>query len=452
MTVHQVAKAGNDLTAMRRGACPTLGQPMPTGDGLLARLRVDDCRLTLAQLRAVADSAAAFGNGILEVTARGSLQVRGLDPETVDRFEAAVLAAGIVPSAGLMVEVTPLAGLDPTELIDPRPVADAIRRAIAAHAPALALAPKLAVTVDGGGHLHLGAVAADIRLTAVDAEHFLLATGGDNATAHKLARVSRADAPLAVLDLLEFLAALGPIARGKALTPETVGPRVMPAAAGVFAPAHRPSYLGIRRWAADGTVTLGLAFAYRQARASDLIAFLDAIEILGVCDVRLAPDHGLVLTGLHHAEAERAEAAALRHGFWTSDEEPRRHLALCAGNAGCASGGFDTRAVADQVARQAPSLLDGSLTLHLSGCRKGCAHPAAAPLALVGSSSGYDLVANGAASDAPALHIAANDLGIALGRLASLVANAKEAGESARDVLVGLGPAGLAAALTLDEQ
>ena len=25
------------LAAMRRGACPTLGRPMPTGDGLLAR-------------------------------------------------------------------------------------------------------------------------------------------------------------------------------------------------------------------------------------------------------------------------------------------------------------------------------------------------------------------------------------------------------------------------------
>ena len=77
MTVQAFAGLQSELTDMRRGACPTLGRPMRTGDGLLARLRPEDCRLTLAQLRAVARGADTFGNGILEVTARGSLQIRG---------------------------------------------------------------------------------------------------------------------------------------------------------------------------------------------------------------------------------------------------------------------------------------------------------------------------------------------------------------------------------------
>ncbi|RYD86246.1 MAG: hypothetical protein EOP61_38015 [Sphingomonadales bacterium] len=186
------------------------------------------------------------------------------------------------------------------------------------------------------------------------------------------------------------------------------------------------------------------------------MAFLDEIEILGLSDIRLSPGHGLILTGLHHGEALAAEDAARRHGFWTSPSEPRANISLCAGTSGCASAHFDTKAVAEAVARSTPDLLDGSITLHLSGCPKGCAHPAPAVLTLVGAPSGYGLVVNGAASDAPALYIAAKDLGIALGRLASLVAGAKEAGETVADCIRRLDAPAIANALengvTLDGQ
>lgn len=70
MTEQAIAGLETDISGLRRGACPTLGRPMRTGDGLLARLRPEDCRLTPAQFRAVARAAAEPVNGILEVTAR----------------------------------------------------------------------------------------------------------------------------------------------------------------------------------------------------------------------------------------------------------------------------------------------------------------------------------------------------------------------------------------------
>lgn len=477
MTIQSVAGFQADLSEMRRGACPTLGRPMRTGDGLLARLRPNDCRLTLAQLRALAHAAADHGNGILEVTARGSLQIRGVREESVRPLEQAVFAAGIVPASGVMVEIPPLAGIDPEELIDPLPVADEIRRLVDVHRPALALAPKLAITVDGGGRFHLGAVTADVRLTAVDRERFLLAVGGTNASARGAAVVARAEAASAVLQVLEAIAAIGPMARGKNIEPAklSVGGACV---ADVAVSSAAPSYLGVQTLGvalpdacatderlgrdaatievAHPVTTVGIAFPYRQAHAADIIAFLDEIEILGLSDIRLSPGHGLILTGLHRGDALSAEAAARRHGFWTSPAEPRANISLCAGTSGCASAHFDTRAVAEEIARNTPGLLDGSLVLHLSGCPKGCAHPAPAVLTLTGAPSGYRLVVNGAASDAPALYIAAKDLGIALGRLASLVAGAKEAGETVGDCIRRLGASQIAEALgtglTLDGQ
>ena len=98
------------------------------------------------------------------MTARGSLQVRGLTPETAVELDAAVAALGIAVEAGVPVLTGALAGLDPEEVADPRPLAAAIRER--ARGLAGRLAPKVSVVVDGGGRLHLDAVKADVRLVA----------------------------------------------------------------------------------------------------------------------------------------------------------------------------------------------------------------------------------------------------------------------------------------------
>lgn len=82
-------------TAFRRGACPSLSAPMPTGDGLLVRLNPEGGGLSARQFAGIADATARFGNGILEITSRGSLQCRGLGPATAGPFAAAIAELGI---------------------------------------------------------------------------------------------------------------------------------------------------------------------------------------------------------------------------------------------------------------------------------------------------------------------------------------------------------------------
>ena len=66
----------------RRGACPGLSAPMPTGDGLLVRfMPAED--IALEAFVALCAAARAHGNGTVEVTARGSLQIRGLTPKAL---------------------------------------------------------------------------------------------------------------------------------------------------------------------------------------------------------------------------------------------------------------------------------------------------------------------------------------------------------------------------------
>jgi precorrin-3B synthase len=75
---------------------------------------------------------------------------------------------------------------------------------------------------------------------------------------------------------------------------------------------------------------------------------------------------------------------------------------------------LSTRQLAPAIADAAGSLLDGSTIIHLSGCTKGCAHPKAAALTLVGPDR---IVVQGCANDAPHGKITPAALLAGLGRL-----------------------------------
>ena len=78
-----------------RGWCPGLHDPMETGDGWLARVRPPLGRLSVAQALALDGLAQTCGNGIIEITSRGNLQVRGLSAATHGAFVDGVCAAGL---------------------------------------------------------------------------------------------------------------------------------------------------------------------------------------------------------------------------------------------------------------------------------------------------------------------------------------------------------------------
>ncbi len=441
------------VQSTRRGVCPSLSRPMQTGDGLLARLRPASGGFSPRELIAVAEAASRFGNGILEVTARGNLQVRGLKTETVEPLAEAVFAAGITVLSGLAVETPPLSGIDASEIADVRPLAEAIRRRVAKESPALKLAAKLSVTVDGGGLFNLDAIVADIRLKAVETAsgpRYVLLLGGDAATARPVCQLEAHEAVDAVLTVLQALHRLGETL-GRSARGRDIDPAALPLPGHPLTGAERPVPAG-RRPAGlhrlkGGQMVAGVGLTYCQARAADLIALAQKAEALGIREIRLAPEHGLLLPAPSVEAASDLLAFAEGLGFLTAPDHPANHVALCAGTAGCASAFFDTHALARIFIDRAPDLLDGSFTLHLSACPKGCAHPAATQLGLSGAPLGYGLVVNGSASASPEAYIAANDVTSAVERLAALVRTEKQAGETARDCLLRLGADDIATAL-----
>jgi precorrin-3B synthase len=155
---------------MRRGWCPGMLRPMETGDGLLVRLHPWSGTLTASQAGAIADAARRFGNGLLDISSRGNVQIRGVTADShaalVAHLSAAGLADGVRPDAPYRLCLTsPLAGMDASDLID----ASALAERIEAETSALAGLPaKVSIVVDGGGAMPLDGIDADLRLVALD--------------------------------------------------------------------------------------------------------------------------------------------------------------------------------------------------------------------------------------------------------------------------------------------
>lgn len=431
-----------DTNPLRRGACPSLAAPMRTGDGLLVRLRPAVPVLTAGDLIALATLAREHGNGLIEITARGNLQLRGLTQATAPRLAEGLAAAGIVPQTGVAIEIPPLSGIDSSENADAAPVADALRKAIAA--ASLALAPKLAIVVDGGGTLSLAGMVADIRLDAVDGAAWRLSIGGARRTARTIAVLSADRIVDGAMTVIAALAAIGPAARGRDLDAAALAARFGAAAELVIATASSAHPLGIHRIA--GETVLGIAPAYGQVHADRLAALVKDLSACGACEFRLAPHRTLLVRGLSEAALTAAQACAERAGFWCTETAPGRFVSICAGAAGCASASFDTHAAADAVVAEVADLLDGSVELHISGCTKGCAHPARAAVTLCGTATGIGLVLNRRAGDRPVATVLAGDLKPAIQRLGTLLHARRSEGETAKSLLDRTAPATLVSA------
>lgn len=431
---------------LRRGACPTLAEPMRTGDGLLVRLRPAGGALTAAQLRTLALSAAANGNGILEITARGNLQVRGLRAESVEALAGDIDAAGIIVPANPAIELSPLHGLDPTEMSDPAAFEHMLRERLSDKLASPLLAPKLAILIDGRGYLCLDHLSADIRVVAIGHRRWMVSIAGAARVARPLFSGDAGEAVEAVGRILDLLIAAGLHSRARELHGDASQAAFSQSLASLrFSAAAKPQP-GILMLSPQ-RIALGLRPQFGQMQSSDLIAFLTNLD--DRVEIRLAPDRQFLLTGLAPDEAEQLKAIAGRHGLSTDPEDPSANIAACAGAGFCMSGFYETRRLAARIIEHAPGLLDGSLTVHLSGCAKGCAHPSPA-LTLVGSADGYGFSLDGKAGDAPDATIAGGGIESAIEKLAQLAGPQRQAGETAAACLKRLGAETIAKALRQD--
>ena len=171
--------------ALRVGWCPGALRPMASGDGLIVRVKPRGASLTLLQAGAIAGAAARHGNGLLDLTARANVQVRGvteagLPALTIDLDDVGLLDADPAAESRRNVLVSPLAGLDPTAAFDIRPAVTALEAALVDAEDLGDLPSKFGVAVSDGGLMRLSTASADIRIEAARDGRFVVRLDGDD--------------------------------------------------------------------------------------------------------------------------------------------------------------------------------------------------------------------------------------------------------------------------------
>jgi precorrin-3B synthase len=400
---------------------------MTTGDGLLVRL-LPIGTIALDAFAGLCAAARQHGNGIVEVTSRGSIQIRGLSAASAPRFAAAIAALGIAAEDGIPVLTNPLAGLDAQDIIDAGALAADLRVALARNSLTQRLAAKVSVAIDGGEALNLDRLAADVRLRAEALQNGVvvrIGVGGDHGTASDLGAVSPNDGIAVVMRLLEVLAQRGRGARardiraaeGIAVFRSAVEDLLVVSALPRLRGNERQEPIGLHRLR-DGTFAYGMGLAFGHADAMALQRLTDAAKAAGARGMRAAPGRALMIVGLTQQTASSVAAAAEALGFIVHADDPRRHVVACAGAPICASADIAARAIAPQFVAAAAPHLDGSFKIHISGCAKGCAHPAPVALTVVGTPAGCALIRNGSTRDTPFAIIATNELPAAIAEIA----------------------------------
>lgn len=411
---------------MSRGACPALLKPMETGDGLLVRL-VPAGPMHIDAFIGLCAAARTYGNGAMEISARGSIQVRGLTQRSAPLFADAVLALGMDLNDGVPVIADPLPR-NPSAVVDSAVLAGELRRAIAT--AALPLAPKVSIAVDGGGSLHLDALKADIRLraAATAAGPWLqVALAGDAASATSLGLAAPCHAAALVLRLLGVIAAHGPEARASDVLQDAGAASFRPAGGGLIEPAIEPpprpraETIGLHRLAGEDCA-IGVALAFGFAAASDLMELARIAQVNGARFAATAPGRTILFGPFNEMTGFVLATAADHLGFVVDARDPRRHIVACPGAPLCASGLIAARAIAAELASHLRHANHG-VAVHVSGCAKGCAHPLPAPLTIVGTERGCGIVRGGTARERPEAYAGPGDL----------IAEAERSGSTARE-------------------
>ncbi|MGD9545012.1 MAG: precorrin-3B synthase [Methylocystis sp.] len=398
-----------------KGWCPGAFAPMPSGDGLLIRAKAIGSHMSVAQARGIARIADDCGNGLIDLSQRAQLQLRGISEATIAEALRRLAAIGMLaPNADAervtSVIASPLAGLA-SGAFDANAMAAELAAELRRDAALRALPPKFLFLLDDGGPLSLSDVEADIRIEAsadgqvairiADISERAIVVDADDARDVAL-RLARAFVELRGRHANQFKRMRNLI---EALGAETLT-RVAALAMRVFRdarePARRAQIFGAQRFGDVAYAGVGAPFG--RWRANELAAVADLARSEGTGELRLTPWRALLIVTPGDAAARSIVSRAEAYDLITSADDKRLAVIACPGAPECPQAVAETRAHVLDLAPLAQQICgaDG-VGLHLSGCAKGCARQSASPITLLASAEGFDLIENGGADGAPSL-------------------------------------------------
>ena len=390
-------------------ACPGLLRIVQALDGGICRVKLAGGVLSSAQARAIADAAEHCASGVLELTNRSNLQIRGVLPGQQAELIERLLAANLGPSNPAADDVrnlliSPAAGLDPHALLDTRPLAAALLELLQTTPALHGLSAKFAIQLDGGEALAMLEHPHDIWLSALPGTPARLAFGLAGCPSDKPLGVIDAEQAVQLIEQLlrlfldlagsehsrmrQLLTVVSPSQLLHQL--QTRLPFAVHAAPADWqrAPVSQRAPIGIYPQQQMRLCMVAAAARLGRIDAAQLRALANLAEHHGDASLRLTPWQGLLLPNIPEHSADKLLHKLAGLGLLIDAQEPLSNLIACTGSAACAKGLADSKADALLLAKR----LRASTArphVHLSACPRSCAAAHTAPFTLLASSAGH---------------------------------------------------------------
>ncbi len=419
----------------------------PAQDSFMLRLRIPGGILSAHQLRGIAEIAERWGAGRADLTTRANLQIREFQPKDIVHVLNRVQSLGLTARGSgadnvRNITATPTTGLDPAELYNVAPLADALHFYILNSRDLYELPRKFNVAFDSGGSISVLADTNDIGFQAVRVSDgkevppgiyfrvllcgitghqqfatdcgLLLRPEQTVAAAAAMMRVfiehgDRTDRRKARLKYLvdrwgmeKFIAETEkllafPFTR---LSAEQCEPR---------SPVDRAGHIGVHPQAQHDLHYIGVSIPVGRLPVAEMLAIAKIADEFGSGELRLTVWQNLLIPNIHASRVAEAVERLREAGLDCTAGAVLRGTIACTGSRGCRYAATDTKTHAVELAQMldARFRIEQPVNLHVTGCSHSCAQHYVGDIGLMGikvaGAEGYQVVIGGGSDQDQAL-------------------------------------------------
>ncbi len=411
----------------------------PAQNSFMLRLRIPGGKLTTHQMCGLADIAEQWGTGRADITTRANLQIREFQPKDIVRVLTAVQSLGLTSRGSgadniRNITASPLSGLDPGELMDAGPYADALHHYILNSRDLFGLPRKFNVAFDSGGSISVVADTNDIGFVAVRVGEdrsipagvyfrvLLCGITGHKQFASDCGLLVRPEQSVAVAAAmirvfiehgdrtdrkkarLKYLVDKWGVEKFVEETEKRLAFPLLRVSAEECEPrkaVDRTGHIGVHPQSQEGLHYVGITVPVGRLPVNQMRALADIAEEFGSGELRLTVWQNLIIPNISSEHMDAALESLRAAGLECTAGTVLRGTVACTGSHGCRYAATDTKTHAVELATllDARFKIDQPINLHVTGCPHSCAQHYVGDIGLlgmkVGGEEGYQVVIGG---------------------------------------------------------
>lgn len=431
----------------------------PAQDSFMLRLRIPGGVLRTYALRGLAEIAETWGCGRADITTRANLQLREFAPRHIVRVLTRLQELGLTSRGSgadniRNITASPISGIDPCELLDVQPFAQAMQHYISNSPDMYKLPRKFNIAFDNGGRISVLADTNDIGFVGVrvpagraipEGVYFrvlLCGITGHKQFASDCGLLIRPDQAVAVAAAmvrvfvqngdrtdrkkarLKYLVDRWGVERFIQETEKLLAFPVLHASSLECAPRgpiDRAGHIGVHSQSQPNLNYIGVSVDVGRVSASQMRAVAKIADRLGSGEIRLTVWQNFIIPNIASDSLDDAKRALTEAGLAFTAGSVLSGTVACTGNQGCRFAASDTKTHALALARMLDERFprqtsDGHenplgilqpVNLHVTGCVNSCAQHYIGDIGLmgvkVGGEEGYQVVLGGGADQDEAI-------------------------------------------------